>query len=88
MTNWVTDLNPNIVIALNVNIFNTIIFKKKIKQDLKITLGCLKGHNFKYKETKFKGKIMEKIYKEKMNQKLLQLYHYWKKQKGKKCHQR
>ena len=37
MTNWVTDLNPNIVIALNVNIFNTIIFKKKIKQDLKIT---------------------------------------------------
>lgn len=65
MTNWVTDLNPKIVIALNVNIFNIIIFKKKIKQDLKITLGCLKAHNFKYKETKFKSKIMGKIHKEK-----------------------
>lgn len=65
MTKWVTDLNPKIVIALNVNIFNTINFKKKIKQDLKIALGCLKAHNFKYKETKFKSKIMGKIYKEK-----------------------
>lgn len=28
MTNWVTDLNPNIVAALNINTLNTVIFLK------------------------------------------------------------